>query len=231
MSVLSCTLANLLSPHTLPVNTVVPEQYIFYAEKPGLLQNVFLSSAVDILLAEPDSQVYYFSATELSDETSWCYPLRQISRFHPVNRHNACGVLKHLSKAVKTYSHEHLYIFAEDVERCIPREAWPLLQDMIAIPTNKVRVCLSTLSHFPHPSNIWVKPLSRHMITTCNGSPCQLIPSSDLPAKAQKLMQAEKKRKREEKRKNRKNTPPTLTQIILAVTAALLAFIASRLGG
>lgn len=237
------TLFELMQPLKLRFNSA-----FFQTDEKTRLREVFLSAAVDILSADPENKVLFFTPADPRMDPPRDNVLLQdlisTGRFRVVSYHNAHRELQYLLQATDTYGYlHHLCIFAENVDRCIPREALHLLPEIMERGSGKsLRVFVSMmLAHcIPawHPLHRFISlpqvmcyRLWRNVIPGSDKTATLLVPSDDLPGKVKQLLKAEKERKREEKRKNRKNTPPTLTQIILAVTAALLTFIASRLGG
>ena len=181
-------------------------------------------------------------------------------RFRVVSYRDAHRELQYLFQAARYKSLHHLCIFAENVDHCIPREALHLLPQIMESDYGRnPRVFVSVTSDYFHSQHPLYRIIFLHQVIyyrlwgnlmpnsvlhqgiyyrwwdnlmpNSDKTATLLVPADDLPREVKYLLQAEKERKREEKRKNRKNIPPTLTQIILAVTAALLAFIAAKLGG
>lgn len=239
---------------------------IFQTDEKTRLRAVFLSAAVDILSADPENKVLFFTPEDPRidppRDNALLQDLISTGRFRVVSYHDAHRELQNLLHSANTYGYhlQHLSIFAEDVDHCLPPEARLLLPEIMERGYGRsLRVFVSVMSgyfHSQHPLyriifldqviyyRLWgnyMPNIFRHkaicsrwwnnLIPDTDKPVTLLVPSDDVPDKVKQLLKAEKERKREEKRKNRKNTPPTFVQIILAVTAALLAFIASRLGG
>lgn len=249
MNLETCTLFDLLRSRNANLETRKPS-FFFHTDRITRLREVFLSTAIDILSTEPEARILWVSPTDSSTDPpgyqSLLQTLSSTGRFSVVSGAEIHAELKRLlQKTDSSWPLPHLCIFAEDADRCMPLDALRLLPELLDTGFGKtLRVFVSMKLPNPLPAHHPLNPfiflpqvfpfyLHRNTLHVYGDTATLLVPSGDVRTMVRQFLKAEKERKREEKRKARKSRKnrPTPTQIILAVTAVLLALIASRLGG
>ena len=248
MDIQTCTLFDLMRSRSVNLEACAPS-FFFHTDGITRLREVFLSTALEILSAEPETRILWVTPTDSSADPPGYHALLQAlcstGRFRVVSGAEIHAELDQLllRETNSPSSLPHLCIFAKDADHCIPPNALRLLTKLLETDSGrKLRVFVSIkrpdplpashlLHPFPYLPQVFPFRMCRNALYVHDGRATLLVPSGDVCIMARKFLKEEAARNREKKREARKARKHTPIQIILAVTAALLAFIAARSGG